>query len=445
MRRLLLLAAAAALGLPAAAEAGTTFLFTGRGWGHGIGMSQYGAYGYAQQGWGYERILGHYYPGTHLGSVPARAVRVLVREDVKNVVVGSGAPYVLVDAAGKRIERPAGGTRLRAGEEGGIALRVGGEDVELAAPVEVEPTDEPARFGGDAYRGILRVHVDGKRLDGVNELGLEEYLAGVVPGEMPASWSIAALKAQAVVARTFALATMRSLAYFDVHDDVRSQVYGGIAYERPRASEAIRSTARQVVLWEGRPAHTFFYSTSGGRTAAIEDVWDVAPLPYLRSVKDPHDRISPHHRWGPVGFKARRLARKLETAVGAVRELGVERNGSRRVEHLLVRGTKGSASVPGATVRSRLGLRSSWFRTHVLSLLAGERKGKRVTVEGVATRPGRYRLERRVGDGAWQRISLPKRTKAGAFTLRLKVTEDTRLRLRRAGGGTALLRLRPAT
>src|SRR3954447_7358411 len=93
----------AALALPAAASAGTVFLLDGRGWGHGVGMSQWGAEGYARHGLSYRKILAHYYPSTHIGIAPPRDVRVLLQEGADSVRVGSAAPFVVVDARGRRL------------------------------------------------------------------------------------------------------------------------------------------------------------------------------------------------------------------------------------------------------------------------------------------------------------------------------------------------------
>src|SRR5688572_32583428 len=101
MRRLLLVLGLVLLCLPARAGAGTVFLIDGRGWGHGIGMSQYGARGFAEAGWGHQRILAHYYRGTQLRVVPARPVRVLLAEGRPAVRIGSTKPFRVVDARGK--------------------------------------------------------------------------------------------------------------------------------------------------------------------------------------------------------------------------------------------------------------------------------------------------------------------------------------------------------
>ena len=129
---------------------------------------------------------------------------------------------------------------------------------------------------------------------------------------MPHRWSIAALEAQAVAARSYALATLKPGKKFDLFSDTRSQVYGGIAYETPKTNLAVSRTAGQVLTWNGHVATTFFFSTSGGRTADVREVWPkLGDVPYLRSVPDPYDSRSPHHAWGPITFDATRLAKRL--------------------------------------------------------------------------------------------------------------------------------------
>src|SRR5206468_9185331 len=118
---------------------------------------------------------------------------------------------------------------------------------------------------------LLIVRRAGRALSVVNSLPLEEYVRGVVGGEMPDRWSIAALEAQAVAARSYALATLKPGQHFDLFDDTRSQVYGGIAYETRRTDLAVEQTANKVLMWNGRVATTFFFSTSGGRTADVRE------------------------------------------------------------------------------------------------------------------------------------------------------------------------------
>ena len=117
---------------------------------------------------------------------------------------------------------------------------------------------------------------------------------------MPSAWPDEALKAQAVAARSYALAHRLSGKAFDLYADVRSQVYGGIAGEHPRTTAAVDATKAEVLLWEGKPIDALFHSTSGGATLDAAEVFG-KPIPYLIGVDDPHSALSPVNRWGPVG------------------------------------------------------------------------------------------------------------------------------------------------
>ena len=147
----------------------------------------------------------------------------------------------------------------------------------------------------------MRVIPAGTTLTTVNHVDLEEYLPGVVPREMPPQWgdtAPAALEAQAIAARSYAMATRRSGGEFDMYADERSQVYGGASAEDPRANAAVAATAGKVVTLNGQIVTTFFFSTSGGRTENVENVFSGGPRSYLVSVDDnAFDATSPHHVW----------------------------------------------------------------------------------------------------------------------------------------------------
>ena len=144
----------------------------------------------------------------------------------------------------------------------------------------------------------------------MNSLRLDDYVRGVVGGEMPHRWSIAALEAQAVAARSYALATLKPGKKFDLFSDTRSQVYGGIGYETPKTNLAVARTAGQVLTWNGHVATTFFFSTSGGRTADVREVWPkLGDVPYLRSVPDPVRRALAASRLGPDHASTQRASR----------------------------------------------------------------------------------------------------------------------------------------
>ncbi|WP_409272326.1 SpoIID/LytB domain-containing protein [Neobacillus sp. SCS-31] len=142
------------------------------------------------------------------------------------------------------------------------------------------------------YRGSFFLKPNGNKVEVMNTLGMEDYLKGVVPSEMPASWHMEALKAQAIVARTYAT-RIRALT-----NTAASQVYGGYTAENPRSNEAIKETEGLLVKYDGKVAETFFFSTSGGKTANVGDVWrsNQSYYPYLVSVDDPYE-TSKYSSW----------------------------------------------------------------------------------------------------------------------------------------------------
>ena len=292
---------------PAAVTA-TVFVASGRGWGHGVGMSQYGALGFANDGWTYDRILAHYYAGAELGSFPVARVRVLVAEARAAIKLRSPAPFRVRDVFGKLYPLPAGevslGPKLR--------LTLNGTPTELAGPLVFLPGAAPLELDRP-YRGQLEVGVADNKLSAINVVGLEQYLAGVVAQEMPSSWPVEALKAQAVAARSYALSRRVTGKVFDLYADVRSQVYGGIRGEQPSTTAAIEATKGEVLLWDGKPIDALFHSTSGGTTVDAVEVFG-KPVPYLVAADDPHSALSPVHRWGPVALSEAALRKGSEAA-----------------------------------------------------------------------------------------------------------------------------------
>jgi SpoIID/LytB domain protein len=126
---------------------------------------------------------------------------------------------------------------------------------------------DPFRYGGRAYPGTLRVRRgQDERLEVDNIVGIEDYVAGVLFAEMPPNFPVEALKAQAVAARSYTMATRQVGAPYDVYSDTRSQVYLGVSHEDPATTAAVDATKAQVLMYDGKIATTFFSSTSGGVT-----------------------------------------------------------------------------------------------------------------------------------------------------------------------------------
>jgi len=401
----------------APAGAVTRLVVTGKGWGHGVGMSQWGAYGYARHGWSYRQILAHYYPGTTIGQAPALDVRVLLGSGQPSASLGCAGGIRVSDRTGRTYALDPGTYSLGSG----LKLPVGHKRVKVRAglhhheryavvpvkrvlrsPVVFDCPSAPLVWDGNAYHGRLAVRSNGRRLSVVNTVPLDEYVQGVVGGEMPHKWNLAALEAQAVAARSYALATLKPNNHFDLFSDTRSQVYGGIAYETPGIDFAVRRTAGKIVMWNGHAALTFFFSSSGGRTANVNDVWpQYGDVPYLRSVSDPYDVVSPHHSWGPFTFDAARLARRLHIPVGPVR---VTHTADGRVASVSI----GSRVISGSTFEAKLGLDSTWFTLGSLSLTAARSSvvfGAKVALGAQVDGTQGVVLQRRRGAGVWTTLA----------------------------------------
>jgi stage II sporulation protein D len=362
MRRLIPLTLAVALLVAAPATAAKKrFTIRGAGFGHGVGMSQYGAYGYALHGATDDAILRHYYTGTSLGQTdPNTTVRVLLRS-------ASSAAFSGAARAGTRNVSPGVTYRVSNYGAGQVALyRAGKRLATFSGPLQVVPaTGGVLSLGGAGqYRGLLefRPTLFGG-INAVNLVPLEQYVAGVVARESPSSWPMEALKAQAVAARTYAVTTSKAGDGFDQYADTRSQVYGGVAAETAATNAAVAGTRGQVVTYDGRPVVTYFFSTSGGRTENVENSFlGSEPEPWLKSVKDPYDGVSPKHRWKPIRMTMAVAAGKLSGLVkGRFKGVRVTKRGvSPRIVSARVIGTRGSTRVTGATLRARLGLLDTW-------------------------------------------------------------------------------------
>src|SRR5829696_2273873 len=370
-----------AAALPATADGAVRHVLRGAGFGHGIGMSQYGAYGYALEGAKYSGILAHYYKGTRLSTAPDRPVRVLLQPvdpyirvrgatSVGGRAVEPSATYAAKRGAGGIVVTDSRGRRVaRFGSI--VKFRTGGEDaMRLLGPAL-------NYVSSGLYRGSIEVRADGGGVTAINELDMDSYLRGVVAGEMPSTWPMEALKSQAVTARTYALATRKTDGAFDQYPDTRSQVYRGVTGESVRSDAAVAQTSGRVLTYAGVPAVTYYFSTSGGHTENVEYSF-VGSLskPWLVGVPDPYDTQSPYHRW-ELSFSAGRLDRALG-APGAFRRLKVLQRGvSPRVVRARVIGSAGSRTVTGPQVRAALGLRDTWF-THyrVASSARGTRSAR---------------------------------------------------------------------
>ncbi|MGI9082552.1 MAG: SpoIID/LytB domain-containing protein [Thermoleophilaceae bacterium] len=440
---------------PAAAQGATRHVVRGAGFGHGIGMSQYGAYGFAQQGFSFQRILAHYYRDTKLSQAPSRPVRVLLQASRPSVRFrgATGA------SGGRRLDPETTYTVRRAGPDG-VSLSGDGKVVgTFPSPLRVNGSDAPLRLlgrainglSGGTYRGALEL-VPGAAggVTAVNSLPIDPYVQGVVAGEMPSSWALAALRAQAVTARTYALATRKRGGTFDQYPDTRSQVYRGVRGETARSNTAVRDTAGKILTYEGEPAVTFYFSTSGGRTENVElSFLNSEPKPWLKSVEDPYDDLSPRHRWR-FQFSSRQLGARLG-ARGAFRKVRViERGLSPRIVRARVYGSRGSHVLTGAQIRARLGLYDSWaYFTRVSTSQVGRPTARRARAGAAfpeiagtfdpAPRSRALLVERRRGR-RWERVGEIPTSRRGRYRSTLATPGTYRVRAGAVAGPAVRVR-----
>jgi stage II sporulation protein D len=268
----------ALVGAQASAASTQELLIEGAGFGHGVGMSQEGALGYAEHGFSYQQILAHYYTGTALGTAPANTK--------------------------------------------------------------------------------IRVLLGGK----VQPVALETYVRGVVSAEVSASWPLAALEAQAVASRTYALTAHAGGTKFDVYSDTRSQVYRGVAAQTPQTNAAVAATAGQIVTYQGQPVATYFFASSGGRTENVEDSFvGSTPEPWLRGVVDQYEPHADHHTWKTALSFAAAAAKLRGLVHGSFEGIEVVKRGfSPRIVSAYVLGSAGRAAISGPALAERLGLYSAW-------------------------------------------------------------------------------------
>jgi stage II sporulation protein D len=349
-----------ALAIAAPAQAAVNWVVHGRGFGHGVGMSAYGAYGYALHGKDYRFILGHYFTGTTIGTLSGpRIVRVLL--DISPGDVGfSGATsacglaldparsyqahriansVALRSSAGKRLANC--GRKLRAAGQGTIAIA-----------------------GLGTYRGALETvptESEAGSLNAINALTVEQYVKGVIPNESPPSWPLEELKAQAVASRSFALTGGVGGNGFDLYADTRSQVYEGLEKEYSSSNAAANATRGQVVEYGGKVAETLFSACSGGHTESIVNVFG-SSVPYLVGVPDPYDYYCPLHTW-TLRFSGPEISSKLSAYLnGGLKQVVITKRGvSPRIVTAKLVGTGGVSSVSGEQLEVALGGYDTWM------------------------------------------------------------------------------------
>jgi stage II sporulation protein D len=366
-----LLAIVSTLAFAGSAAADGNFFIRGGGFGHGIGMSQYGSYGYAQHGANYVWILGHYFQHTKIGKTnPNQTVRVLLGTH--------SAAFAGATRVGNKKLDPSVTYSVRANADGTLALinQKGKKVGVFTAPLVATGPGPLALAGVGTYHGSFVFTPNGSGgVQTVNYVDLEDYVRGVVSWEMPSSWAPEALKVQAVAARTYAITTSAGGGSFDVYPDTRSQMYGGVAAETASTNTAVDATRGQVVTYQGVPVVTYFSSSSGGYTESIQNVWaGSTPEPWLVGVRDPYDGAAgnPNYHWS-FNLSLNQAAAKLGHLVkGQLLGIQVVKHGvSPRILLADIVGTKGKTRVTGQQLQSAFGLQTTYAAFTTISTDAG--------------------------------------------------------------------------
>jgi stage II sporulation protein D len=289
--------------------------------------------------------------------VSAQEIRVGLSQGVSEVMVGSSSPTSVLDGNGRALGQiPALQGFTATAASGGVS--VAGKK---AWQITLKPKENGFIYaGGRWYRGEVNLIRERSGMTVVNRLNIEDYLASVIGKEMYNTWPQEALKAQAVASRSYAVFKLQRPKYklFDVLDTVTSQVYVGLEGEANSTQEAVKATAGQVLMYQGKVIEAVFHSSSGGHTENSENVWQSA-VPYLRGVAD-FDQPSPSFQW-TLNLTAAQLRQRIP-GVGDILSMTPAKSSSTgRIQILKVKGTKGDRLIKGTEARKALGLKSTLF------------------------------------------------------------------------------------
>ncbi len=324
---------------PAAAPPGSV-RFCGHGWGHGVGLGQWGTKGMALAGLNYRFIDQHFYTGATWASLATANTPIHV------AVLWGTATYRVVPSGPAQLTSGARVVNLAAGQA--VSLNAAGGVQKI---VPLSDATRMAVFGPSGlyhhYRGTIVAQPSGGLEYIINVLPIEDYLRGL--GEVPSSWPLEAIKAQIVAARCYALTHLGSTALYDVDDTTQFQVYLGADNESASQNAAVDQTNGQVLMSGGRVIVAFFSASDGGHTANVSDVFggSLATYPYLVGVADPWDIVAPRHTWYTGIYSYATLERVYFSAAdaavyGHLRGLDLrDRDASDRLNTVGLIGTRG--------------------------------------------------------------------------------------------------------
>ena len=295
-------------------------------------------------------------PASSFSQIGQRLIKVRVCKDEPILAMRFTGKYTLTD------QETGSGYGLKTNTRYTVRIKkgrisIGGRRFRSGLAITAQNSKSSFEVNNKRYRGSVILTFNERGLSAINELDIEQYLYGVVPKEVVASWPEEALKAQAVISRTYALKSIskHESEGFDLCDGVHCQVYGGLSGEDERSNEAVNATRGVVVLYEGQLASTFFHDSCGGHTENIEDVWGTKAPEYLkgRSVKYAN---SPRKDFWRNKVSAELIGEKLEQGgfkAGEIEKIKISgRTRSGRAKNLKIYGSQKTIKLSAAKFRS---------------------------------------------------------------------------------------------
>ncbi|MDI3500653.1 MAG: stage sporulation protein, partial [Thermoanaerobacter sp.] len=352
------------------------------GYGHGVGMTQFGAKGMAEQEYKYDEIIKYYYTGVNIEKRNTDNVNIKVKISLDlgspDINITSDQPYSVVyktkdndteQIVENQIACPAQSTTSFKYMDGNIVItndKVIDDSTQLPQTivsidaVRVIPSDTGVlsyinKGNPLPYAGEFKIYPNNssKNLDLINILPLEEYLRGVVPAEMPSSWHEEALKAQTLAARTYALIRISDKKIFDVYDSTLSQVYKGLSVVNDKVDNLIKATKGEVVTYNGGLADTVYSASAGGYTVDSTFAWGGSDVPYLKGKPDPYDNSEYATYWWNVNITRDQIS-SAYPQVGVVLNVEITNKMFDRPVELKITGTKGTIVVKNKDFRDAI-------------------------------------------------------------------------------------------
>jgi SpoIID/LytB domain protein len=433
-----------------AAAAADSFTFFGSGWGHGLGLSQWGAYGLALDGWKPAHILTHFYSHTRVAGVdqPPPRLRIgLAQHDRRYRLSAAAGPVdlrldnprqgdvVATIPSGETWSVRVSGGRYRIFDGSGTRVgdALGGAASDLFASYEPNTARVRIPEAGHTYnRGWIEFNIydcaNTCTMRLVLSIAPQDYLYGLA--EVPSSWPRPALQAQAIAARTYAFRRVQTSGQHRadcncaLYASSMDQVYAGWDKEGgldgDRWVAAVNATDGKALVYKGELIQAFYASSSGGYTENNENVWGGSPIPYLRGVCDPGDYTSanPNAVW-QVSFTTKQVTTKLGLGIGAVQRFtNVVRGVSGRIVSVVVKGANGQATIDGDQLRASLGLNDDRVWINANRQVTGEIRQK---YDAIDCRPGLPTSRRQVVAGGqrqrFQRATIFYRSDLGAHAI----------------------------